>query len=146
MVSKMPNRKDVKTEETWDLKDLFKTEAEYEIALNDLQKLVKDFVNKYKITDAESVVEVMKDYAKIYEAIIPLGNYSNLSLSVDQTNEEAQARANQFGQIAAKLSSDLSFVNSELLALPLDILKEAMNLDQAYKNYLEKLIKRKPYQ
>ena len=148
MVSKMPNRKDVKTEETWDLKDLFKTEAEYEIALNDLQKLVKDFVNKYKnqITDAESVVEVMKDYAKIYEAIIPLGNYSNLSLSVDQTNEEAQSRANQFGQIAAKLSSDLSFVNSELLALPLDILKEAMNLDQAYKNYLEKLIKRKPYQ
>ena len=148
MVSKMPNRKDVKTEETWDLKDLFKTEAEYEIALNDLQKMVKDFVNKYKnqITDAESVVKVMKDYAKIYEAIIPLGNYSNLSLSVDQTNEEAQARANQFGQIAAKLSSDLSFVNSELLALPLDILKEAMNLDQAYKNYLEKLIKRKPYQ
>src|SRR5690625_5570702 len=26
------------------------------------------------------------------------------------------------------------------------MLKEAMNLDQAYKNYIEKLIKRKPYQ
>lgn len=148
MVSKMPNRKDVKTEETWDLKDLFKTEEDYEIALNNLQKMVKDFVENYKnqITDAESVVRVIKDYAKLYEAIIPLGNYSNLSLSVDQTNEEAQTRANQFGQIAAKLGSELSFVNSELLALPLDILKEAMNLDQAYKNYLEKLIKRKPYQ
>src|SRR5699024_11217474 len=115
MVSKMPNRKDVKTEETWDLKDLFKTEAEYEIALNDLQKLVKDFVNKYKnqITDAESVVEVMKDYDKIYEAIILLGNYFNLSLIVDQTNEEAQSRANQFGQIAANLTIDISFVNRE---------------------------------
>src|SRR5699024_1330513 len=143
MVSKMPNRKDVKTEETWDLKDLFKTEADYEIALNDLQKMVRDFVKKYKnqITDAESVVKVMKDYAKIYEAMIPLGNYSNLSLSVDQANEEAKARANQFVQIAAKLSSDLSFVYSELLTIPLDILKEAINFYQAYKNYLEKLIK-----
>src|SRR5699024_5660144 len=82
-----------KIEENLDLKDLFKTEADYEIALNDLQKMVRDFVKKYKnqITDAESVVKVMKDYAKIYEAIIPLGNYSNLSLSVDQANEEAQA-------------------------------------------------------
>src|SRR5699024_10831105 len=125
-----------------------KTEADYEIALNDLQKIVRDFVKKYKnqITDAESVVKVMKDYAKIYEAIIPLGNYSNLSLSVAQANEEAQARANQFGQIATKFTSEMSFVNSELLTFPLDMLKEEMNLDQAYKNYLEKLIKRKPYQ
>ena len=148
MVKSMPEREDVKQEETWNLKDLFTTEEDYENALNDLKKLVGSLVKKHKdkITDAESVVKVMKDYAKIYEAIIPLGNYSNLSLSVDQTNESAQIRASQFGQIAAKINSDLSFVNSELLALPLETLQEAMNLDDEFKVYLEKLIKRQPYQ
>ncbi len=148
MVKSMPKREDVKQEETWNLKDLFTTEEDYENALNDLKKLVGSLVKKHKdkITDAESVVKVMKDYAKIYEAIIPLGNYSNLSLSVDQTNESAQIRASQFGQIAAKINSDLSFVNSELLALPLETLQEAMNLDDEFKVYLEKLIKRQPYQ
>lgn len=148
MVKSMPKREDVKVEETWNLKDLFQTEADYEQAIKTLKKLVDNFVDKHesKIIDAQSVVNVMKDYAKIYEAIIPIGNYSNLSLSVDQTNEDAQMRANQFGQISAQINSDLSFVNSELLALPLETLKEAMLLDKEFKVYLEKLIKQQPYQ
>ena len=41
-----------------------------------------------------------------------------LSLSTDQTNTEAQMRASKFGSLSAKVSSQLSFVNSELVELP----------------------------
>ena len=148
MIKSMPKREDVNKEETWNLKDLFETEEDYEQALDNLKKTVDNFVKRYKnqITNAEKIVEVMKDYAKIFEAMIPLGNYTNLSLSVDQTNENSQIRASQFGQIAAKLSSDLSFVNSDLSALPKAVLKEAMTLNKDFKVYLEKLIRRQPYQ
>ncbi len=144
----MPKRSEVKREETWNLKDLFETEAAYERAIEDLKVLVNTFEKKYQgnLTDASSVIKMMTDYEIIIEKIVPLGNYSNLSLSVDQTNEKAQTRASHFGQTAAKISSQLSFVNSELLALPTDVLLEAMKMNKEYKGYLEKLIKKQPYQ
>ncbi|HLQ84096.1 MAG TPA: oligoendopeptidase F [Pseudogracilibacillus sp.] len=144
----MPKRSEVKREETWNLKDLFETEAAYERAIEDLKVLVNTFEKKYQgnLTDASSVIKMMTDYEIIIEKIVPLGNYSNLSLSVDQTNEKAQTRASHFGQTAAKISSQLSFVNSELLALPADVLLEAMKMNKEYKGYLEKLIKKQPYQ
>lgn len=144
----MPKRSEVKREETWNLKDLFETEAAYERAIKHLKELVNTFEENYqgKLTDASSVIKMMRDYEIIIEKIVPIGNYSNLSLSVDQTNEKAQTRASHFGQIAAKISSQLAFVNSELLALPADVLLEAMKMSKEYKGYLEKLIKKQAYQ
>lgn len=148
MIKNMPSRENVNPSETWNLKDLFKTESDYENAIEVLIKTVDDFVSEYqgKISKADSVIKVMSDYAEIYKKIIPIGNYANLSLSVDQTNEEAQNRASKFGQIAAKINSQLSFVNSELLVLPIDTLKEAMEKNADFKGYLEKLIKKQAYQ
>ena len=55
-------------------------------------------------------------------------------------------RSSKFGSIAAKINSKLSFVNSELSALPAEVLEEAMQQSADFQNYLEKLIRKKDHQ
>lgn len=55
-------------------------------------------------------------------------------------------RAAKFGTAIGKVSSALSFVRSELLALDEAVLQEAATSSPLYKRYLEELLKRKPHQ
>jgi oligoendopeptidase F len=148
MVKSMPLRSEVKTEETWNLHDLFKTEEEYNAAVIELENEVDAYVEKFNgaINDATSVNEALKGYAAIFEKMVPVGTYTSLSSSTDQTNDEAQMRSSKFGSTAAKINSKLSFVNSDLSELPAEILEEATKQSSEFKNYVEKLIRKKDYQ
>ncbi len=148
MVKSLPERSDVNIHETWNLQDLFQTEEDFNAAIAELGKDVEQYHNKFKgnITDAPSINEALSGYASIYEKIIPIGTYSSLALSVDQTDSEAQMRASQFGSTAAKIQSTLSFVDSELSELPTETLEEAMQTSMQFENYLKKLIRKKEYQ
>ncbi|WP_172370949.1 oligoendopeptidase F [Sporosarcina jiandibaonis] len=148
MVKSLPLRSEVKVEETWNLEDLFKTEEDYNAAVVELESEVDAYAEKFngKITDAASVIEALKGYLTICEKIVPVGTYTSLATSTDQTNDEAQMRSSKFSSTSAKINSKLSFVNSELLDLTVETLEEAMKLSPDFKNYLEKLIKKKEYQ
>jgi len=144
----MPLRSEVQIEETWNLKDLFKTEEAYNNAIIELEKDVEVYAEKFigNIKDAVSVNDALKGYAAIYEQIVPVGTYTSLSFSTDQTDDEAQMRSSKFSSTAAKINSKLSFVNSELSVLPAEVLEKAMQQSDEFKNYLEKLIRKKKYQ
>src|SRR5690606_12936942 len=101
---------------------------------------------KGNTTDAASVNKLLKAYIEINEKFVPTGTYANLKLSTDQTDDEAQMLSSKFGSAAAKINSKLSFVTSELLALPEETLQEAMQESDEFKVYLEKLIRKKQYQ
>ncbi|WP_342515142.1 oligoendopeptidase F [Sporosarcina sp. FSL K6-1522] len=148
MVKSLPKRSDVKVEETWNLQDLFATEEDYHAAIVALEASVDAFAEKFngKITDATSVTDALKGYEAIYEQIVPIGTYTSLSSSTDQTDDAAQMRASKYGSTAAKINSKLSFVDSELAELPVETLKEAMQQCADFKNYLEKLIRQKKHQ
>lgn len=148
MIKGLPSRSEVSVNETWNLQDLFVTEEKYQEALSELLKEVELFHDQYKgnILDSNSVNQVLKGYASIFEKLIPIGTYANLALSTDQANDEAQMRASKYGSISAKISSSISFVDSELLTLPTVTLEKAMNESDEFQNYLEKLIQKKQYQ
>lgn len=148
MVQSLPPRSQIAIEETWDLNSLFTTEEAFNTALSTLEQQVESFEQQFKgkITDSAAVVEVLTAYARLYEELVPVSTYASLSLSVDQTNDEAQMRSSKFGSAAAKISSQLSFVTSELLALPEETLKTAMQDSAEFKVYLEKLVFKKQYQ
>jgi len=148
MVKSLPERSDVKTVETWNLKDLFESEEDFNAAIAELGQEVEQFHNKFKgnITDAASINEALCGYASLYMKMIPIGTYSSLAVSVNQANAEAQMRASKFGSTAAKIQSTLSFVDSELSELPVETLEDAMSDSSEFQNYLEKLIQKKEYQ
>ncbi|MHA6259720.1 oligoendopeptidase F [Sporosarcina sp. CAU 1771] len=148
MVKSLPLRSDVRIEETWNLDDLFKSEADFDEAILTLEKDVETYAMKFKgnMIDAEAVNSALSGYSALYEKIVPLGTFANLAVSTDQTNDDAQMRASKFGSTAAKVYSQLSFVESELSDLPIEVLQEAIQSSSEFKNYLEKLIQKKAHQ
>ncbi|WJY27903.1 oligoendopeptidase F [Sporosarcina trichiuri] len=147
MVKQLPPRSEVPVQETWNLDDLFASEQAYKEALEKLQRDVKGFAEKYegKIQSADDVIDAVKEYESLYMQIIPLGTFTNLAVSVDQTDDETQMRDSHFGAVAAKVGSQLSFVTSELLALPEDVLQTAMETSEEYSHYLKELLREKQY-
>lgn len=148
MVKEMPSRDQVQVEETWNLVNLFKTEDDFEVALKEIEITSSEFNKRFKgsIQIASDVGEALHEYTKIYEKIVPAGAFASLSLSTDQTNTDAQMRASKFGSLSAKVSSQLSFLNSELVELPDNIIEEAISKFPTHQLYLEKLLKKKKYQ
>ena len=142
LVKTLPPRSEVSLEETWNLADLFATESDYLTAIEQVQSDVDHFVERFegKINNATTVNEALADYAAIYEKIIPIGTFVSLASSEDQTNHDAQMRASKFGSISAKISSKLSFVNSELSKLPIESLQEAMESSSDYQKYIEETV------
>lgn len=147
MVKSLPPRSEVILEETWNLGDLFATESDYLAAIDLVEAEVDKFVEQFerKIDNANIVSDVLAGYAAIYEKMIPIGTYTSLILSEDQTNNEAQMRASKFASVSAKLSSKLSFINSELSNLSTETLKEAMNQSVDFKKYIDDIIREKPH-
>ncbi|RNF39116.1 oligoendopeptidase F [Planococcus salinus] len=148
MVKSLPPRSEIASEETWNLESLFASSEEFDQALATLEQDSAAFEEKYKgqASDPASVIALLQAYMKLAEQMVPVSTYSNLALSTDQTNDEAQMRASKFSSASAKISSRLSFVTSELLALPTETLEKAMEESEEFHVYLEKLIRKKQYQ
>lgn len=144
----LPLRKDVAVEQTWDLTDLLSNEADFEPTLAQLVEDALSFEQQYKgtITNAQKVIDVLTAFEELQIKFVPIGTYASLNLETDRTNDVAQMRAAKFGTAIGKVSSALSFVRSELLALDEAVLQEAATLSPLYKRYLEELLKRKPHQ
>ncbi|TQR20764.1 oligoendopeptidase F [Psychrobacillus vulpis] len=144
----LPKRSEVTLEETWNLKDLYESEEDFNNALIELENEVNRFEEKFKgnIINPETIIDALQQYSAVYERLVPSGTYASLSLSTDQTNTEAQMRASKFGSISAKINSKLSFVNSELLELPTEVLELAIENCPPFQNYLQKLLIKKQYQ
>ena len=148
MVKSLPPRSEIAVEETWNLDSLFASSEEFDKALTALEQDAATFEENYKgtATDSASIIILLKAYMKLTEQLVPVSAYSNLALSTDQTNDEAQMRASKFSSVSAKISSRLSFVTSELLELSTETLEKAMQESEEFKVYLEKLIRKKQYQ
>ena len=148
MVKSLPVRSAVPVEETWDLSSLFSGSEEFNQALESLEQDAEALSKKTQgtIADAPSAIRALTDYLAFLEKLVPLSTYASLTISTDQTNDEAQLQSSKFGAAAAKISSKLSFINSELLALPTETLEQAMQESTEFKVFLEKLLRKKPYQ
>ncbi len=144
----MIKRNEVNVEETWDLSHLFATEQLFEEAIHAAVKDANEIEQHFKnnITDAKKVALVLTAYQNLNEKLIPIGTYASLAYSVDQTDDTSQMRSAKVGQVFAKINAQLSFITSELLQLDEATLVEAKNLSPQFAHYIEKLIRKKPFQ
>ncbi|OLF66025.1 oligoendopeptidase F [Staphylococcus sp. MB377] len=147
MTSGLPFRKDVPELEKWNLNDLFDSDEQFYDALDNVLNQSKSFNQQYKgkISDARMIKKVLSEFENILIQLDRLGNYAELRLSVDTANTDAQTLSAKLSTNYGKISSQLSFVESEILMLPEEIIKEAIE-ESDVPHYLEKLIESKPYQ
>ncbi|WP_332648953.1 oligoendopeptidase F [Lysinibacillus sp. 54212] len=141
-------RQSVSIEETWNLEDLFSSEQAFQAAIETVKALSSKIESQFKgnIIDSTSAIEAISAYESIFKELVPIGTYASLSLNVDQTNSSEQMRSAKVGQLQASIRAQLSFINSELLLLDESTLQTIAEQSPDYKNFINKLLRQKPYQ
>ncbi|MFZ8205540.1 oligoendopeptidase F [Staphylococcus aureus] len=140
-------REDVPVSETWDLVDLFKDDQQYYESIDALVKQANQFHHTYATTlnSIEQINTALAELENILIALDRLSNYAELRLSVDTSNIEAQVLSAKLSTTYGKIVSQLSFVESEILELPEEILQQ-LEESCPYQHYIKQLIKQKPFQ
>lgn len=140
-------REDVPVSETWDLVDLFKDDQQYYESIDALVQQANQFHHTYATTlnSIEQINTALAELENILIALDRLSNYAELRLSVDTSNIEAQVLSAKLSTTYGKIVSQLSFVESEILELPEEILQQ-LEESCPYQHYIKQLIKQKPSQ
>ena len=143
----LPLREEVPVKETWDLKDLFISDQAFYQTLEQVVQMSLDFNHTYyqKLNNIETIEKALDEYERILIEIDRLYNYPELRLSVDTSNEEAQKVNAKLNTTSGKLAGLLSFVDSEILKLPDEIISE-LRSQTKYPHFIKQLQDRKPYQ
>ncbi len=146
-MKKILSRAEVDPKETWDLRDLYATEEACEQAMKDVQEAVNAFVARFsgKIADAGSVNEAVDMARPIEEQMDLLSHYAMLDVEVDVTNNQPMQRYLAAGNKLSELAAKMSFLNTELAALPESVLLEAKEASSENDFYLSDLLKKKAH-
>jgi oligoendopeptidase F len=143
----LKSRKDVEKSLTWDLSAIYATEQQYNLAVKELQGLTSEVEEKYKqkLDTAKSINQCLDKVREIAKIMTLTGTYSELSVSVDHSNNENQDRAMKFMNTAADTYSRLSFVKSEIIQAPEKIIDDAISASKENSNYLKDIKRDKKY-
>ncbi|MDQ0656888.1 oligoendopeptidase F [Paenibacillus sp. W2I17] len=149
-MEKIRTRAEVKPETTWDLKDLFVTDVEWEQELRSLPLAAAQIETfKGRLSEgAEQLLACLDAREALQERIAKTASYARLKQSEDSTNPVNIENSAKAGDILSNLSSSLSFVNSEIVDLPEGTveryLEELPGLEP-YARSLERLIREKAH-
>ncbi|MGO4729615.1 oligoendopeptidase F [Paenibacillus sp. 2KB_22] len=149
-MEKIRTRAEVNPETTWDLRDLFVTDVEWEQELRSLPEAAAQIETfKGRLGEgAEQLLACLDAREALQERIGKTASYARLKQSEDSTNPVNIENSAKAGDILSNLSSSLSFVNSEIVDLPEGTveryLEELPGL-QPYARSLERLIREKAH-
>lgn len=136
-MEKIRTRAEVNPETTWDLRDLFVTDVEWEQELRSLPQAATQIETfKGRLGEgAEQLLACLDAREALQERIGKTASYARLKQSEDSTNPVNIENSAKAGDILSNLSSSLSFVNSEIVDLP----------EGTVERYLEELPGLEPY-
>ncbi|KKD23117.1 oligoendopeptidase F [Staphylococcus cohnii subsp. cohnii] len=147
MADTLPLRNEVSEEITWDISALFSSDEAFYQNLENTTATAKTFNENYvhQLDNPTMIEKALAIYSDILIELDKMANYAELRLSVDTTNEQAQTLSAKFSNTYGKIASELSFVESEILALSDETFKRFISTSK-YPHFLEKLKARKTYQ
>ncbi|MGV3488917.1 MAG: oligoendopeptidase F [Tuberibacillus sp.] len=143
-------REEVPAELTWDLKDLFASEEDWEQELCAIQKDVSN-ITKYKgrLSEGPNVLlDCLKEREDFLKRIIRVDTYASLRQSADGSDPVNQANSSRVAAALSSIFADLSFIKTEILSLPDGTVERYINEENGlatFKKYLEELLDTKPH-
>jgi len=147
MKKQLPKRSEVDVAYTWDVSNLFKTEEDYEKAVEKAIKDVDAFANKFegKLVDAQTIVEAIDEMRKLQESFVVMGSYQSLNNSTDSTDEKNQMRSGNFMLKFQALSQKMTFFSVELNKVDIEVLNEAKKINPEFDGFLDDIIRERPH-
>jgi oligoendopeptidase F len=149
-MQKRLTRAEVPVELTWNLEDLFPSPEAWEAELKAVQDDLPT-VTQYKgrLGEGASVLcACLNAQEALYERIIRVVTYANLRSSEDGTNPVNQANYGRVAAMMANVNAALSFIDSEILALPDGTIERYLEEEQGlvpFKKNLFELLETKPH-
>jgi oligoendopeptidase F len=148
-VKRLPARGDVAVGDTWDLKSLFSSDAEWAAALAEWEKRIPGF-SAFAGTlgsSAERLAECLAYDLAVDREGDRLGTYAHLRASEDQAAADAQRMTGRFQHVATLAGEKASFIRPEIMAIPPATLDAWMKLPvlAPYRLLLERLTRTRPH-
>jgi oligoendopeptidase F len=148
-VKRLPARGDVAVGDTWDLKSLFSSDAEWAAALAEWEKRIPGF-SAFAGTlgsSAERLAECLSYDIAVDREGDRLGTYAHLRASEDQAAADAQRMTGRFQHVATLAGEKASFIRPEIMAIPPATLDAWMKLPvlAPYQLLLERLTRTRPH-
>lgn len=143
-------RSEVPIEQTWDLSELFSTHDEWEKELEAVKEDVTE-VTAYKgklDSDAETLLNCLETLFAYQKRLIRVATYASLRSSADGSDPENQRDASKISAAMADIGAKLSFVESELLTIPEETIKQFLNEEtdlHTYQKMLYDLLEKKEH-
>ena len=148
-VVRLPKRSEVKTEDTWDLTELFKTDQEWNEALASFESKIEGYAAFQGTLDqsAQRLAECLAFDSQLSREGERLGNYAYLKTTEDQTNGDYQAMMARFQNVATKGAEAQSFMRPEILSIDDATMQPMMDdpVMEPYRLLLERLVRYKPH-
>lgn len=113
-------RNEIQPAQTWDTRDLFPTNTDWQAALTALQtdiSLVTTYQGKLG-SSAKTLLEALQAYEDYSERLDRVATYATLQISTDGSNADYQGDAAKTGAAFAMIYAELAFFDSELLTIP----------------------------
>ncbi len=149
-MNQLTSRQQVKLEETWKLSDLFATDELWKEELLSFERAAEGITSfAGKLAErAENLLNCLEAHETLMERIVLVRTYAHLKLAQDGSNTEAQAQFSLTRDILAKVHSSLSFIRSEIIAIPDETIsrfQEQQPKLNKYQVFLSDLQAQKPY-
>jgi len=144
-----PPRSKVKTQDTWDLTPLFKSDEAWERAYKKLEKMVDGF-GEFQGTLGRSAKRIREyfEYDVAFDKIAePLGHYAFLKMSENVANPTYQGMVQKYTFLATRAGEAVSFVAPEIQSIPKKKMEQYLKSPELkpYRFNLEKLLRYRPH-
>ncbi|MBR4628912.1 MAG: oligoendopeptidase F [Treponema sp.] len=149
MANQIPERKDVKESDKWDLSTLYKSKDDWEKALASVPSLTEKVVAfKGKMGEsADSLLGALKAYEQLMKVVESVANYAGLLLTEDEGNAESLDMDGRVTMAYSKATAELAFFDPEVIAIDdkkIDEWISKIEFDD-YRIFVRKLRHYKPY-
>ncbi len=143
-------RSEVPLDMTWDLSDLFDSEAAWEaefVALDAARDTLEPF--RGRLGDSAVTLARCLDAAEALQVrLMRVSTFAYLRNAQDGTNPDHQAAMARVNALSARLGASVAFVDSETLALPAGVVERFLAEDDglaAHRVPLERLLETRPH-
>lgn len=149
MANQIPERKDVKESDKWDLSTLYKSKDDWEKALASVPSLTEKVVAfKGKMGEsADSLLGAVKAYEQLMKVVESVANYAGLLLTEDEGNAESLDMDGRVTMAYSKATAELAFFDPEVIAIDDKKIDEWISKSEFddYRIFVRKLRHYKPY-
>lgn len=148
--SKRLKRDEVPVELTWKLDDLFPSMSDWTAEIKNIEKELNAFtIYRGKLHEgASTLLKCLEQQEKLMMKLVLVGTYASLLQSGDGTDPINQGNASIIGDLRARVDASLSFIESEILAIPNETLEAYIKSEDGLKpfeNTLKELLDEKKH-